>query len=228
MADLVRLPDSPRLPVVDDDGAPCGDFPVGRVICVGRNYADHAREMGADPDREVPFFFLKPATSVRRGPDIVYPRRTSELHHEVELVLALGPDAVLACGVGLDLTRRDRQADMKAARRPWEAGKVFPGAALCGTLRAGTAVLERPASRIHLDVNGAMRQEGRIGEMIHGVATLLREAEALFGLEAGDLLFTGTPAGVGPLVPGDRLRAEVEGLPVLDALVVDALVVEKD
>lgn len=221
MADLVTLPETPRLPVVDAHDAPCGTFPVHRVLCVGRNYADHAREMGGDPDREAPFFFLKPAGSVRQGSTLVYPARTADLHHEVELVLAVGPDGVLACGVGLDLTRRDRQAEMKAARRPWEAGKVFPGAAHCGVLRAGAEVLEDPARRIHLDVNGVRRQDGRIGEMIHDAATLLAEAEALFGLEAGDLLFTGTPAGVGPLITGDHLRAEVEGLPVLTADVVE-------
>lgn len=215
MADLIPLPFVPRLPVLDADDRLLGEFPVGRVFCVGRNYADHAREMGADPDAEPPFFFMKPASAVVTMSALRYPAATRELHHEVELVVALDARRVVACGVGLDLTRRDLQAAAKERRHPWEAGKVFPGAAPCGALRSGAEVLETGATAIELDVNGERRQSGRLEQMIHAVPRLLEDLDLLFGLAPGDLLFTGTPAGVGPVAPGDRLRACIDGLPEL-------------
>lgn len=215
MADLVELAPAPRLPVLDDEDALIGEFPVGRVFCVGRNYAEHAREMGADPDAEPPFFFMKPASVVTTAGEIRYPAGTSDLHHEVELVVALDGTEIVACGVGLDLTRRDLQAGAKSRRHPWDAGKVFPDAAPCGALRAGAGPLQDRSRAIELTVNGEQRQHGRLDQLIHEVPRLLRELDALFGLAAGDLLFTGTPAGVGRIHPGDRLVARIDGLPEL-------------
>lgn len=222
MSDLVRLPAAPRLPVLDAEDRRVGDFPVGRVFCVGRNYADHAREMGADPDAEPPFFFMKSAGTVVTAAGLPYPTATSELHHEVELVIALDGTRIVACGVGLDLTRRDLQAAAKARRHPWEIGKVFPGAAPCGALRQGAAVLADGAATIELSVNGECRQAGRLEQMIHDVPRLLADLDRLFGLAPGDLLFTGTPAGVAAVAPGDRLLARVAGLPELTVTIEEA------
>ena len=213
LPDLIPAPVLPRLPILDEHDAYVGDFPVGRVICVGRNYADHAAEMGGNPDGAPPFFFIKPADAVTHANAIPFPAHTRDLHHEIELVVALHEGRPFACGVGLDLTRRDVQAEMKSARRPWEAGKVFPNAAACGALRIGAAVLDLPETKLRLTVNGELRQEGRLGQMIHSVPTLLDRIDRLFGVRSGDLLFTGTPAGVGALSPGDVLQACVEGLP---------------
>lgn len=228
--DLITLAPAPRLPVLDEDEHVVGSFPVGRVFCVGRNYADHAREMGHDPDREPPFFFMKPASAVSTDTTLPYPSLTADLHHEVELVLAVGeslsalPDAmepsalravIIGCGVGIDFTRRDLQAAAKAAGRPWEAGKVFDGAACCGALRAGQGILGLDAARIHLGVDGEIRQDGALGQMIWSPLEVLHELAKLFGLRPGDLIFTGTPAGVGPVVPGARIEAGIEGLPPL-------------
>jgi fumarylpyruvate hydrolase len=223
-------PEAPRVPLVDDDDRVREAFPVGRVLCVGRNYAEHAREMGSDPDREPPFFFLKPASAVATGPDVPWPRETDDLHHEVELVLAVDRPlvavdvptaraAICACAVGLDLTRRDRQAEAKAGGRPWEAGKVFDGAAVVGPARLGRAVLDAPGAAITLAVDGAPRQSGRLGQMIWSAAEILARASVLFGVRAGDLVFTGTPAGVAALAPGARLEAGIDGLPPLSVRV---------
>lgn len=219
---LLRMPDRPTVSVGDEMGS-TGRFPVGRILCVGRNYADHAREMGADPQRDPPFFFMKPASVIATGGAIAYPSRTLELHHEVELVLAIGldgrnlsPSAALAtvfgAAVGLDLTRRDLQAEMKDRRGPWEAGKVFPGAAVCGAITRGGHRQLAADSRISLTVNGQLVQHGMLGQMLWSMAELVSEASALFGLEAGDLIYTGTPAGVGPLGRGDELSAQVGDL----------------
>jgi len=225
-ADLIPLPDPVRLPVVDDAGTRQGHFPVGRVFCVGRNYAEHAREMGHDPTREPPFFFMKPASAVVQGERVPYPPATSDLHHEVELVVAVGAslraatplaarEAVLACGVGVDLTRRDLQAEAKRLGRPWEIAKAFDAAAPCGALRSGRACLEDPERALRLTVDGELRQEGSLGQMIWLPEEILVRLSELFGLRAGDLVFTGTPAGVGPVQRGQTVRAEVDGLPAL-------------
>lgn len=225
-ADLIPPPEPVRLPVLDEQGACLGYFPVGRVFCVGRNYAAHARELGHDPAREPPFFFMKPASAVVRGERVAYPPATSDLHHEVELVVALGAsprtaapsaarEAVLACGVGVDLTRRDLQAEAKRLGRPWEIAKAFDGAAPCGALRGGGACLEDPERTLRLTVDGELRQEGSLGQMIWSPEEILVRLFELFGLRPGDLVFTGTPAGVGPLQRGQVVRAEVDGLPSL-------------
>jgi fumarylpyruvate hydrolase len=228
--DLFSLEPAPRLDLLDEQGHRLGGVPVGRVFCVGRNYADHAREMGGDPDREPPFFFMKPASAVVTDGVVPWPGLTADLHHEVELVVAVGRslrnldpldcrDAVIGCGVGLDLTRRDLQAAAKAAGRPWEAAKVFDGAAPCGALRAGREVLDAAETRIELEVDGERRQSGCLGQMIHPVDQVLSRLSECFGLRPGDLVFTGTPAGVGPVHRGARLRAHIDTLPVLEVVI---------
>lgn len=204
-----------------------GDFPVRRIYCVGRNYADHAREMGADPTREAPFFFSKPRDALAAGGNIPYPPATADLHYEVELVLALGsggfnltPDAAAACiwgtAVGIDLTRRDLQAQAKAKGRPWDTAKGFDASAPIGLIRPGPA----PAKgTITLSVNGQIRQSGDVADMIWSSAEILSHLSALFDLAAGDLVFTGTPAGVGPVSIGDTLDARAGDLPGLQVTI---------
>jgi len=225
----ITLPEAPSLPVVDEQGAAAGSFPVGRIFCVGRNYGDHAREMGHDPDLEPPFFFSKFASSLSLGPDHALPAFSEDVHHEVELVLALGSrlenateaealGAVVAAGVALDLTARDRQAEAKAAGRPWLVAKGFDGAAPCGVLKAGG--VPPLSARIALTVNGNLRQEGALDQMLWPPGPLLAKLSALFVLEPGDLIFTGTPAGVGPLRAGDRIEGRIDGLPPLLGVIV--------
>lgn len=206
-------------------------FPVRRVYCVGRNYRAHALEMGADPDREAPFFFMKPADAVRPdGATIAYPPMTRDLQHEVELVVAIGRagadlsvhsarDLVFGYAVGLDLTRRDLQAAAKKAGHPWETGKAFDGAAPIGALATARSVHLAPQAAITLAVNGAARQRGVLGQMIWSVDEVLVELSRLFTLRPGDLVFTGTPEGVGALEPGDRLEARCDGLPPLSVTI---------
>jgi fumarylpyruvate hydrolase len=219
------------IPVVGSDGG----FPVRRIYCVGRNYADHAREMGAS-GREPPFFFCKPADAalpVAAGTEgrMRYPSRTADLQHEVELVVALAgggsdiaAEGAMACvfgyAVGLDMTRRDLQAAAKAKGHPWETGKAFDQSAPIGPLHplARTGALQRGA--ISLDVNGVERQRGDLADMIWSVPEIIARLSTCFELAAGDLIFTGTPAGVGPVVRGDRLRGRVAGLSELDLLIV--------
>ncbi|KQS57739.1 fumarylacetoacetate hydrolase [Brevundimonas sp. Leaf363] len=186
-------------------------FPVRRILCVGQNYAAHAREMGSDPTRQRPFFFAKPADAlVTDGADPAYPGETANLHHEVELVAALGPDGVVGWAVGCDLTRRDIQAAAKEKGRPWDAAKGFDQSAPCGVLTLGA--LPDPDAVIRLSVNGVVKQEGRLGDMILDPEAIVAEANKLWAMRAGDLIFTGTPEGVGPLVRGDRVEATIEGL----------------
>ena len=185
-------------------------FPVRRILCVGQNYAAHAREMGHE--RAEPFFFSKPADAlVSDGADPAYPTATSNLHHEVELVCAIGPDGEIAgWAVGCDLTRRDLQAAAKDKGRPWDAAKGFDQSAPCGGLTLGA--LPDPAAAIALTVNGQTRQSGRLDDMIWSPAEVLERARTLWDVQPGDLIFTGTPEGVGPLVPGDRVEAMIGGL----------------
>ena len=206
MSDLVTLPAAPRLSLDGDDRL----FPVSRVFCIGRNYADHAKEMGAKAEA---IFFMKPADAVTTAERIAYPPETADLHHEVELVLALGEAGeIVASGVGVDLTRRDLQSALKARSAPWETAKAFYQSAPAGPLRAGPPPA---AGRIALSVNGETRQSGDLEQMILPPQALLAELGRFFRLGAGDLVLTGTPAGVGPLVPGDRVEATIEGLPPL-------------
>ena len=203
---------TPSLPIVSE----ARRFPVRRVLCVGQNYAAHAREMGADPNKPAPFFFSKPADAlVVDGADPAYPSATANLHHEVELVVAVGEGgAIVGWAVGVDLTRRDLQSEAKATGRPWEAGKAFDQSAPCGALTLG--VLPDRDAIIELKVNGETRQSGRLSDMIWDPAGILAQANALWTVQPGDLIFTGTPEGVGPLVPGDRVEATIDGLAPLN------------
>ena len=185
-------------------------FPVRRILCVGQNYAAHAHEMGHE--RAEPFFFSKPADAiVTDGADPVYPSATANLHHEVELVCAIGPDGdIVGWAVGCDLTRRDLQAAAKDKGRPWDAAKGFDQSAPCGALTLGA--LSDPAAAIALTVNGQTRQSGRLDDMVWSPLEVLEKARTLWDVQPGDLIFTGTPEGVGPLVPGDRVEAMIAGL----------------
>jgi len=196
-------------------------FPVRRILCVGRNYAAHRRELGGD-DREPPCFFTKPAdAAVAPGRDVPYPPSTSNLHHEIELVVALGAgganvsreralDLVFGYAAGVDLTRRDLQEAAKATRQPWDSSKAFDFSAPVSAIRRWSDAF--PQGRISLSVNGATRQDARLTDMMWSVPEIIAEASKLWTLAAGDLIFTGTPEGVGPLVPGDRVSGEVEGV----------------
>ncbi|GAA0614134.1 fumarylacetoacetate hydrolase family protein [Brevundimonas kwangchunensis] len=185
-------------------------FPVRRILCVGQNYAAHAREMGHA--RAEPFFFSKPADAlVVDGADPVYPTATANLHHEVELVCAIGEGSeIVGWAVGCDLTRRDLQAAAKEKGRPWDAAKGFDQSAPCGALTLGD--LPDPAAPIALNLNGETRQSGRLDDMVWSPVEILAKARELWDVRAGDLIFTGTPEGVGPLVAGDRVEATIEGL----------------
>jgi fumarylpyruvate hydrolase len=188
-------------------------MPVRRILCVGQNYAAHAREMGHE--RAEPFFFSKPADAlVTDGADPLFPTATADLHHEVELVCAIGEGGgIVGWAVGCDLTRRDLQAAAKAKGRPWDAAKGFDQSAPCGPLTLGP--LPDPAAPISLSVNGETRQAGRLDDMVWAPDEILAKARTLWDVRPGDLIFTGTPEGVGPLRPGDRVEASIGGLPSL-------------
>lgn len=208
------------VPVVPVEGE-TGGFPVRRILCVGRNYAAHRREMGGD-DRDPPFFFAKPADAVvPPGRDPAYPPRTANLHHEIELVVAIGGagrdvavgDAlglVYGYAVGVDLTRRDLQNAAKDKGHPWDASKGFDDSAPISAIRRWTG--DPPQGRISISVNGTVKQDATVADMIWNVAEIISEASKLWALVPGDLIYTGTPEGVGPLVKGDRVEGEVEGV----------------
>jgi fumarylpyruvate hydrolase len=231
MADeTYAVPPPPRatLPVVGTDAV----FPIHRVYCVGRNYADHAVEMGHDPDREPPFFFQKnPDDVTGPGVDFRYPARSGDVHHEVELVVALASggrdipvgramDHVFGYAVGLDMTRRDLQAAAKKAGRPWEVAKAFEGSAPCSAILPAPQAGDVSRSAVRVSVDGVLRQSGTVGQMIWSIPEIIAELSTLFPLAAGDLIFTGTPAGVGAVKRGDRLEATVEGVGALHVTVV--------
>ncbi|MES3151552.1 fumarylacetoacetate hydrolase family protein [Sphingomonas faeni] len=200
-------------------------FPVRRIFCVGQNYADHAREMGSDPDRQQPFFFSKPADAVvASGSTLPFPVQTEDLHHEVELVVALGAGgASIAAGdaaamifgaaVGIDLTRRDLQAAAKKAGRPWDMAKGFDRSAPIAALTPG---MPAAAGNIALSVDGETRQSGDLSMMIWSVPEIVATLSTFVELAAGDLIFTGTPAGVGPILRGQRVRATIDGFEPLE------------
>lgn len=228
MPDFVIPPAAtPALPVAGDSRR----FPVRRIYCVGRNYADHAREMGHDPDREPPFFFSKPAdTLLTANADLPYPPATEDLHFEAELVVALGGGAGIApadaasliwgYAAGNDFTRRDLQAAAKKAGRPWDLAKGFDLSAACGLLHpaSGTGALDR--GRIALRVDGSLRQQSDLSQMIWPVADIISHLSQFVRLAPGDLIFTGTPAGVGAIGRGQVATVEIEGLTPLVTRVV--------
>lgn len=186
-------------------------FPIRRIFCVGRNYSDHVKEMGGDPAKAVPVFFMKPADAVvASGSVIPYPTETADLHHEVELVVAIGEGGgVFGSAVGVDLTRRDLQANAKASGGPWEAAKAFTRSAPLGPI---TPQACPSAGGIELAVNGEIRQRADLSDMTRGIEDLLTQLARFFEPLPGDLVFTGTPAGVGPLFPGDRVEARIADL----------------
>ena len=218
----ITPPPQAFVPVIDND-----PFPVRRIYCVGRNYAAHAREMGHDPDREPPFFFMKPADALTEdGSTLPYPPATAELHHEVELVVALAKggtnipeDKALECvfgyTVGLDMTRRDLQGEAKKKGRPWDTGKGFDHSAPIGALRVASSIGHPANARISLSVNGVNRQDGNINQMIWNVPETISYLSGLFELQPGDLIFTGTPDGVAAVGPGDVLECGIEGIATL-------------
>jgi fumarylpyruvate hydrolase len=207
-------------------------FPVRRIYCIGRNYAAHAIEMGHDPNRESPFFFQKnPDNLLPEGRDFPYPAKTDDVHHEIELVVALKTgganiavgkalDHVFGYGVGLDMTRRDLQGEAKKLGRPWEIGKAFEASAPCTALVPATAIGHPAQGAIWLKVNGEMRQEGDLNQMIWKVPEMIAYLSDYFLLAPGDVIFSGTPSGVGPVKRGDRLHGHVDGVADLNVRVV--------
>jgi fumarylpyruvate hydrolase len=220
MSHVIAAPAAVALPVAGNGGT----FPVRRIYCVGRNYADHAREMGHDPDREPPFFFMKPADAyVPSGSTIAFPVATRDLHHEIELVVALGSggrnipvdDAlrhVYGYGVGLDMTRRDLQGVAKKMGRPWEMGKGFDQSAPMSALVPASRIGHPAAGAIWLKVNGEIRQQGDLNQHIWNTQETIAHLSNLVELFPGDLIMMGTPAGVGPCQPGDRLEGHIDGV----------------
>ena len=227
MGDVVPAAPAPRIPVRNRAGESLGEFPVRRIYCVGRNFAEHAREMGAavpasKAERGNPVFFMKPADAVVVDGVVPYPRGTRELHHEVELVVALGRDApegeldadaamalVFGYGVGLDLTRRDLQAAAKAKGLPWDTGKGFDHSAPVSALLPADEAGDVATMAIELAVNGERRQHGDLRDLVWNIADILHELSKLYALRAGDLVFMGTPAGVAALLPGDSFHAHL-------------------
>jgi len=216
----------PTLPVVGSELR----FPVRRVFCVGRNYAEHAREMGHDPDREPPFFFGKDAAALTTAARIPYPPATAELHHEVELVVALGEggmnvaaaqarERIFGYAVGVDLTRRDLQAEAKRLGRPWYLAKSFLGAAPIGPVHPASAIGHPRAGAIRLSIGDTLRQSGDLAQMIWSIEEIIAILSTLDRLLPGDLIFTGTPAGVGPIHPGDHLIAAIADLDRLEVTI---------
>jgi fumarylpyruvate hydrolase len=229
MADLA-FP-SPPLPTAAIEGS-ARRFPVHRIYCVGRNYVEHAHEMGSDPTRDPPVFFTKPPDAVMpNGAAIPLPPRTANFHHEIELVIAIGQegreipagralDHVFGYAVGNDLTRRDLQAASKKRGEPWDTGKAFDCSAPLGAIRpASQGHVAR--GRIWLKVNDELRQNADVSALIWSVPEIIAELSCLFYLRPWDLIFTGTPAGVGPLRPGDRLEGGIDGLETLRNTIVE-------
>ena len=187
-------------------------FPIRRVYCVGRNYADHVREMGGDAERSEPTFFTKDAaTIVQSNTEIAYPPNTKNLHHEVELVVAIGPDGIFGYGVGIDMTRRDLQAEAKSKGGPWDRAKNFTQSAPCSAITPAADV-DLSGKHIVLRKNGEIVQNSILDKMIWSVAEIIDRLAADMDLAAGDLIFTGTPEGVGPVIAGDELEGGIEGL----------------
>lgn len=217
----------PSLPITGSEAR----FPVRRIYCVGRNYAEHAREMGGNPEREPPFFFMKPADAVVTDGRMDYPPKTADLQHEVELVVALARggrdipadtalDCVFGYAVGLDMTRRDIQGELKAKGRSWEMGKAFDQSAPISPIVPASRIGHPQRGAITLAVNSQPRQHGDLADMIWPVADIIANLSGYVTLLPGDLIFTGTPAGVGKVERGDRLEGAVEGVGSLSVTII--------
>lgn len=226
MTTVIPLPAPVLLPVVNSEQT----FPVRRVYCVGRNYAAHAIEMGHDPDREPPFFFQKNPDNLVHGAAFPYPPLSSDVHHEVELVIALkqGGDAIeavdaLDCvygyAVGIDFTRRDLQAEAKAAGKPWAAAKAFEHSAPLSQIVPAAVIGHPTDGNIWLKINGETKQQGDLNQMIWKVPEIIAELSKLFTLAAGDIIMTGTPSGVGPVSRGDAVSCGIDGVATLTVTV---------
>lgn len=229
---VIAIEDRPSLPVAGE----AKRFPVRRVYCIGRNYAAHAREMGGDPTREAPFFFMKPADALQFCPpgetvNHSYPPGTSSYHHEIEMVVALksgGRDIpveralehVYGYAVGLDMTRRDRQNDMKDTRRPWEIGKSNDHGAPCGPIHPVSKVGHPAQGFIRVAVDGAMKQDADLKDMIWSVAEQIAILSQFYELKAGDVIFSGTPEGVGAVKRGETMTGSIQGLGEINLKVV--------
>lgn len=214
------VPTTPSVAIFNHDS----EFPVHRIYCVGRNYAEHAREMGVEPDREAPFFFCKPADAVvPNDANVPYPSGTKNFHHEIELVVAIGQggrdisaevalEHVFGYAVGIDLTRRDLQLSARDKGRPWDAGKAFDLSAPLTSIHRASEVGHLSKGAIWLEVNGETRQKSDLSQLLSSVPEIIAHLSRLYLLLPGDLIFTGTPAGVGPLLPGDKVRGGIDGL----------------
>ncbi len=224
---VIETPPVVALPVAGS----AARFPVRRVYCIGRNYAAHAVEMGGDPDREPPFFFQKNPDNLDPSGEFPYPPHSSDVHHEVEMAVALKSggtnvsleralDHVFGYGVSIDMTRRDRQGQAKKAGRPWEIGKAFERSAPVGPIHPVAEIGHPDHGRIELKVNGETRQEGDLNQMIWKVPEMVSHLSEYFELAPGDIILSGTPAGVGPVVKGDRIEASIEGLGSISVAVV--------
>ncbi|MEO6689949.1 MAG: fumarylacetoacetate hydrolase family protein [Dokdonella sp.] len=224
----IIAPAQPSLAIAGTDAR----FPLRRIYCIGRNYADHAKEMGASVERGQPMFFMKPADAiVTDGADIAYPSATQDLHHEVEMIVALATggrdipleralDCVYGYGVGLDLTRRDLQAIAKAKGHPWDVAKGFDASAPVSAIHPATLIGHPQHALLSLQVNGEVRQQSDIDAMIFPVAAIIHELSKLWELKAGDLIFSGTPAGVAALQRDDQVHAQLGDFAVLDGRIV--------
>lgn len=224
---VITPPGIPTLPVEGSDKL----FPIHRIYCVGRNYAEHAIEMGHDPDKEPPFFFQKNPDNVITNGTFPYPDKSSDVHYELEMLVVIGKgginipvtsalDHVWGYGIGLDMTRRDLQGEAKKLGRPWEVGKAFEASAPCSALIPASKIGHPDKGGVWLKVNGTLRQKGDLNQMIWKVPEMISYLSGLFELQPGDVIMSGTPAGVGAIVRGDHLEGGVDGVGTLDVRVV--------
>jgi fumarylpyruvate hydrolase len=230
MADFIFEPPAvPGIPVQGERGL----YPVGRIFCVGRNYAAHAAEMGVEVDREAPFYFTKsPSAYLASGSTLPYPPETANFHYEMELALALGAEAfrvsaeaaqgaIYAYGCALDMTRRDLQLKAREKQRPWDLGKDVEGSAVFAEMTKAAEVAPLGPQRIHLEVNEEVKQDATLDQLIHSVPEIVADLSKFYHLRPGDLILTGTPAGVGPVEPGDRITGGIEGLAPIELTIGD-------
>ncbi len=224
---VITPPGIPTLPVEGSDKL----FPIHRIYCVGRNYAEHAIEMGHDPNKEPPFFFQKNPDNVITDGTFPYPDKSSDVHYELEMLVAIGKggmnipvesalDHVWGYGIGLDMTRRDLQGEAKKLGRPWEVGKAFEASAPCSALVPASAIGHPASGKVWLNVNGTQRQVGDLNQMIWKVPEMISYLSGLFELQPGDVIMSGTPAGVGAIVRGDVMEGGVDGVGTLTVKVV--------